>query len=326
MSTRFPRLTYVLACLPCGALRNGGLIALLLLFLLPARVHALPQLPHTLYGALSLDGQLAADGTVVGIVINGQQVIQTTVFSDGGNHGLYSVNVPADDPDTAKDEGGVNGDTVSFDVAGYEIAQSIIFKSGLVTELNLANSPVTYNFTRDINGAADVTFLANDGGPSLIVNANGADLGHTDVAVRGNSDCTSLPGEAVYRCFDVAPANRSERAATLTFFFYSSQLPEGQSCATLNAYRSDESGWQLLALDGSYGTGGRVCSGDRYSLRVIDVNDFSPFVLKNGTPNAIRIQAMQARSALQGAEIVALWAIVLVVLGAAPMLGRTRRS
>jgi hypothetical protein len=40
----------------------------------------------------------------------------------------------------------------------------------------------------------------------------------------------------------------------------------------------------LLALDPTYGSGGRSCASEPYSLRVTGVSDFSAFVLKSGEP------------------------------------------
>ena len=134
-----------------------------------------------------------------------------------------------------------------------------------------------------MNGSADVSFFDTGGYGGVALNANSLDLGSTQVRIRGNRDCTTVPGETVRRCFDFAPANTTGRDATLTFFFAGSEL-SGNTCDELNAYHWDGSGWDLLNLDAAYGTGGRACGSEPYSLRVTGVSDFSPFVLKSGEP------------------------------------------
>jgi len=140
--------------------------------------------------------------------------------------------------------------------------------------------------TKVVNAAADVGFFATGGYGGVLLNANGLDLGSTTVSIRGNQDCTAVAGETVRRCFDLAPANATGRNATVTFFFAGSEIPPGQSCAALNAYRWDGSRWAGLALDPGYGTAGRTCGGDPQSVRVQNVAAFSRFVLRAGGPAA----------------------------------------
>jgi hypothetical protein len=133
---------------------------------------------------------------------------------------------------------------------------------------------------RGVTGAGDVAFLGVGGYGGVTLNANGLDLGSTVVSIKGNQECTAVVGATVRRCFDIEPTNAAGRDATITFFFASSEIPAGQACSALNAYRWDGSDWQLLTLDASYGTNGRACGADPQSLRVQHVDSFSAFILK----------------------------------------------
>lgn len=252
-----------------------------------------PGLPFWLWGAVTLDGAPAAEGTPLEVLVRGTKVATTTTLTADGVPGSYSVAVPADDPDRAGIQGGVTGDPVTFAVTGYELGQLASWTRGKVLEIPVDNGPFTYTFTAEIGGAADVIFPARDGGPGLIVNANGLDLGATAVRIRANQPCTKVPDDSVHRCFEITPANAAGRNATLTFYFYSSQIPDGLTCEDLDGYRWDEGGdaWQLLTTEA------RDCTGDPHALRVTGVTDFSDFVLASGHPNAVTLQRFDSHRA-----------------------------
>jgi len=70
----------------------------------------------------------------------GSFTVSTTVFSAGSQSGLYSVQVPADNPSTPNYDGGRDGDSVTFAVQfGPTFPQSAVFSRGAVQELNLSN-------------------------------------------------------------------------------------------------------------------------------------------------------------------------------------------
>lgn len=137
-----------------------------------------------------------------------------------------------------------------------------------------------------VNGAA-VAFFATGGYGGLTINPNGQALGATTVQIRGNEgDCTSVPGESVRRCFDITPGSAPVSGVALTFYFAAFEIPAGQSCATVEAYHWNGAAWQMLIRDANYGTDGRDCTAEPYSIRITGVTDFSPFVLKSGSaPN-----------------------------------------
>jgi hypothetical protein len=134
----------------------------------------------------------------------------------------------------------------------------------------------------------------------LTVNANGVDLGSTTVTIRGHQDCSTTANETIQRCFNISPENTINRDATITFYFAASEIPSGLNCEALNAYHWNGASWDLLPLDGTYGTSGRECATEPYSLRVTGVSDFSDFVLKSGNaPTAIELTDFRIRPGTQ---------------------------
>lgn len=260
-----------------------GLLGLLAMLALGEQALAEPPgLPHWLWGTVTLDGLLVDDGTPVQMLTQGVNVITTTVLTAGSDAGLYSVGVPADDLDHPGVQGGINGTLIEFDIPGYEIGQTVTWTQGQVLRRDLHNGPFTYTFVDTINGESDFAFPAHDGNPGLIVNANGVDLGATSLQIHANQTCANAVN-AVHRCFQINPTNAAGRDATVTFYFYSSQIPAGHSCAAMNAYRWNGSNWQGLTLES------RDCAHDPHSVRVSGVTDFSQFVLADTRPAAVTL-------------------------------------
>ena len=238
-----------------------------------------------------------------------------------------------------------NSHTVTFDGGGTQTLDSgaitfydLTVNSGS-TLVDLAEFTVdgtltnngTLQKTQDVNDSLDVDFFNTGGYGGLTLNANGTNLGSTQVSIKGNQDCTTA-GETVNRCFDVSPTITSTRNATITFYFDSSEL-SGNTCSELNIYHWDGSEWDALTLDTSYDTDGRLCGSDPQSVRVKSVSDFSSFVLKSGDdPNAVTLARFTARLAgedLTGFQnlsgLVALAALGAVG-GALLLRARRRRS
>lgn len=117
------------------------MMALLLALLVVMPASATPPQPAGFYGTVMIDGSNAPDGTSVTAWIDGTQYAQTDSFTYNGAS-VYAFDVPGDDPDTPEVEGGVAGDTIVFQVAGQEAAQSATWAEGSNGELNLtANAP-----------------------------------------------------------------------------------------------------------------------------------------------------------------------------------------
>lgn len=266
-----------------------GLLGLLILLALGEQALAEPPgLPHWLWGTVTLDSSLADDGTPVRMLVQGVNVITTTALTAGSDAGLYSTAVPADDLTRPGVQGGVNGALIEFGLPGYEIGQTVTWIQGQVLRRDLHNGPFTYTFVDTINGESDFIFPAHDGNPGLIINANGVDLGATSLQIHANQECVNAQN-AVRRCFQITPMNATGRNATLTFYFYSNQIPIGRSCEALNAYHWNGSGWQILTSEL------RDCEHDPHSLRVSGVTDFSQFVLADTTPAAVTLLTFLGR-------------------------------
>ncbi len=246
-----------------------------------------PGLPHWLWGTVTLDGVLADDATPVQVLVQGVNVITTTVLTAGSAAGLYSVGVPADDPDQPGIQGGFNGALIEFGVPGHEIGQTVTWTQGQVTRRDLHNGPFTYTFVDTIQGANDFVFPAHDGNPGLIINANGVDLGATTLQIDANQECIQARN-AVHRCFQINPTYATGRNATVTFYFYSSQIPAGHSCEAMDAYHWNGSSWQLLTPES------RDCEHDPHSVRISGVTDFSQFVLADTRPSVVTLLTFDA--------------------------------
>ena len=133
-----------------------------------------------------------------------------------------------------------------------------------------------YHQTRTVNGSIDVAFPKAGG---VLLNANGQDLGSTQVVLQAGHPCARPRSPRLARCYTITPTNSSGRDAAVTFYYNGDELGSGM-CAGADAYRWDGSMWQgPLALDSEYGASGRACSSAPYSLRVTGVSDFSLFGL-----------------------------------------------
>jgi uncharacterized repeat protein (TIGR01451 family) len=146
-----------------------------------------------------------------------------------------------------------------------------------------------YHQTRVVTDSDDVGFPWVGG---VILNANGQDLGATEVALTAGADCTGVPaGEAVRHCYEITPANPGGRDAVITFFYRTSEMPASHTCAAMEAYRWTGAWGTRLVRDGSYGSDGRLCGPEPQSLRVTGVGTFSLFIL-SVPPADVRISKL----------------------------------
>jgi len=131
---------------------NGVFLGILFLTLLAIPVYAIPSPPNAFYGAVISDGKPVPDGTVVSARINGIEYASTT--TTGGQYGIEPwFNVPADDPDTAEKEGGVNGEIITFYVGGIKANQEATFQWGARVRLDLTvTGPLTPSPTGSSGG------------------------------------------------------------------------------------------------------------------------------------------------------------------------------
>jgi len=145
------------------------LLTISLSLLLPINiVHAVPPIPQTFYGNVTLDGSTAPDGTGVTAEMNGR-----TAGSDTTSGGQYSLIIQTIDGDS-------DGDTINFFVNGYA-AGSTSFQSGAPPTLrNLsASSPLPqHTLTMAVDGqgttSPSVGNHAYNEGQSVSIRANPA--------------------------------------------------------------------------------------------------------------------------------------------------------
>jgi hypothetical protein len=106
---------------------------LMMFVMLSAVVLATPGIPNRFFGAVTINGGAAPDGTVVSVRISGIQV--ASGVTSGGKYG-YNPPGPifyVTDPDNDR-----QGKTLSFFVNGVDSGQTAIFVNGASTQLNLA--------------------------------------------------------------------------------------------------------------------------------------------------------------------------------------------
>lgn len=155
------------------------LAGLLALGLLPAQVAlAVPPLPSSFYGYITLGGQPVAANTQLEAWIGTTRYATATIGLYQGLS-IYTLNVPGDDPATPEREGGLDGETVTFRLADHTFAQTASWHSGsnqahdlhtpadAVAHLHLVlptpptalayGQPSTLNFTLTNTGTAPAT-------------------------------------------------------------------------------------------------------------------------------------------------------------------------
>ena len=103
-----------------------------------AAAPAVPPLPSSFYGMVKVNGANVPTGTIVSAWINGVQYAWTTVTVYSGTT-VYQLNVPGDQDGDSSIQGGVEGDTITFRVAGVTVAQTATWHTGTDVELNLGS-------------------------------------------------------------------------------------------------------------------------------------------------------------------------------------------
>ena len=88
--------------------------------------------PHRFAGTVSLDGEGAAAGTSVTASVDGAECGSATVLSNVASGSTYSVDVPATCAEA--------GDEVSFQVGGYDAAETGTWAGGSRSDINLTAS------------------------------------------------------------------------------------------------------------------------------------------------------------------------------------------
>ena len=134
------------------ALAVLGLIVLQLAVLGTAAAQQMepPALPHQFYGTVTLNGAAAPDGTLVSAEVNGVEAKTGTT-----REGKYGY----DTGDLFRVDGAA-GDEVVFKVDGVVAEETVVFKSGGSTELNLsvtrtAGDPLVARYDANNNGTIE---------------------------------------------------------------------------------------------------------------------------------------------------------------------------
>ena len=116
------------------------------IFAKPSSVLAVPTLPSSFYGTVKLNHANVTDGTVVQAFIGAQMIAQgyTQAYQDDS---VYSLDIPADNPDTLLIDGGREGDTINFKVAGILANETGAWHSATAVQLNLTVSSASTTMT-----------------------------------------------------------------------------------------------------------------------------------------------------------------------------------
>jgi len=98
-----------------------------------------PLLPSTFYGQVQLDGANVPAAFLISAWINGEKYAEVAVKTEQGVS-VYDMDVPADDPDTAGTQGGVDGDTIQFKIGDVLASQTATWIGGAMEPLHLTGS------------------------------------------------------------------------------------------------------------------------------------------------------------------------------------------
>lgn len=91
------------------------------------------EMPYGIWGSVMIDGKPATDGTEVTAWISGIRIASTKTITGG----MYTLTVPADNPETKQKEGGIRGDVVSYKINGTKTDLNSFWKSKFSDQVNL---------------------------------------------------------------------------------------------------------------------------------------------------------------------------------------------
>ncbi len=169
--------------------------------------------------------------------------------------------------------------------------------------LNYYRNYGIHNETQTVNGNFDVSFGYDVN--RVAINANGLNLGDTEVYIEATAQATTVGGEAVAHRYTVTPTVTSGLDASITFFFGADEIPVGQICDTLNVYHWDGSAWDDAITPDS-----RQCVTEPYSLTVSGVSEFSPFVLRSGATAPTAVNVLHGAAQVPGLLLTAAGAVL----------------
>jgi hypothetical protein len=115
------------------------IISLLVLFALLVNfgtASAVPPLPSSFYGKVSLNGSNLPEGTVIEAIINDKMISESQTLIYSGDS-VFAIDINGDDPSTGVVEGGKENDVIRFRVGGLMAKETGTWHSGTNVELNL---------------------------------------------------------------------------------------------------------------------------------------------------------------------------------------------
>lgn len=102
---------------------------------------AFPPLPSSFYGYLTVNGANVPDGTLVRALIDDQVYAEGRTQTFEGRS-VYSLNVLGDDSDTPTKDGGVEGETIHFEIGGLLAAETALWHGGTNASRDLSAAGV----------------------------------------------------------------------------------------------------------------------------------------------------------------------------------------
>ena len=204
--------------------------------------------------------------------------------------------------------------SVSNLLASTDASLSVNSGSSLTVSGSLFNYG-SLGLTQAVSGSSNVGFFDTGNYGGVLINANGDDLGATTVVIEGDQDCTTVPGDTVKRCFNINTTTNDANIDKIVTFFFGASEESGNTCASMEVYHRVGSSWVQKTRDASYGTDGRMCGSDPRSIRVYDVDTFSPFVLNQEAPTAISLVSFTGTTETGGALLIAAFLFSVALLG-----------
>ncbi|MBN2002093.1 MAG: ExeM/NucH family extracellular endonuclease [Anaerolineae bacterium] len=171
---------------------------------------------------------------------------------------------------------------------------TLVDGANLTVETAVNNQGTLRQTRSSVSGATSfLNFSSRRGAPRYygIAVTPASNLGQTTVTLRGHSQCTTVAGGTIARCFDIAPTNTGV-STTLTFYYQSDELPSGWAYANVRAWHWDGSVWTSAGTFKATGV-----AGDHYWTQVSGVTGFSPFALRaSNAPTDVTVRRVAAQS------------------------------
>jgi PKD repeat protein len=114
--------------------------------------NAPPIMPSSFYGMVLVDGAYVSDGTIISAWIDGNKYAEVGTFTFEAKS-VFTVDVPADNPETVEKDGGEEGDGIIFKIGSDTADQTGTWHSGTNMEINLTASTIPSAPTAGFSGS-----------------------------------------------------------------------------------------------------------------------------------------------------------------------------